>query len=119
MNTGANRIIVIADVDTKLSRVDVAVSPEEKSAENGLGEDIKDTVEDGFAIGGDDVSPLGQSPGNWVQEPEEDGPDAADEVGTMNFSTQSKSMSAGDEYNIVGDKEEGHHAEGEVSPLVT
>lgn len=39
---------VVMDVQTKITRVDVAVAPDQESAEDRLGEDVEDTVEDGL-----------------------------------------------------------------------
>ena len=49
-------VVVVADLEAEASWVDVAVAPEEEGTEDGLGEEVEDAVEDGFAIGGDDVA---------------------------------------------------------------
>lgn len=64
-------IIVITDMETKSGWVNVAVTEKEHGTEDWLGQNVEDTVEDGLAIWGDDISTLGQSPCNWVEEPKE------------------------------------------------
>lgn len=39
--------------------------------EDGLGEDIEDTVEDHLRVGGNDISTIGETPGDGVEEPKE------------------------------------------------
>lgn len=59
-------LIVVADVEAKAGRVDVAVAPKEKSTEDRLSEDVEDTVEDSLGVGRDDVSTLRKSPCDGV-----------------------------------------------------
>ena len=73
-------IIVIANMQTESGRIDVAVAPEQQSAKDGLGHDIKNAVKDGFRVWSDDVSALAQTPSDRIEEPQEDGPDTADGV---------------------------------------
>ena len=75
-------LVVIADMEAKASRIDVAVAPEEKSTEHRLGQYVKNTVENSLGVGRDDVSTLGKSPCDGIEKPEEDGPDTTDEVGS-------------------------------------
>lgn len=63
------RLVVITDVKTKSCRVNVSVAPKEQSAKDWLGEDVEDTVEDSFGIRSNNIATLGQTPGNWVDEP--------------------------------------------------
>jgi hypothetical protein len=53
-------------VKAKARDVDVAVAPDEESAEDGLGEDVKNAVEDSFRVGGDNIAALGQAPRDGV-----------------------------------------------------
>jgi len=93
------------DAKTKGSGVDVAVAPDEESTEDRLGQDIQNTVEDSFGVRGNDVSTLRKSPGDWVEEPEEDGPGGADEVGAVDFATDSSGVLATNEDDVVSDEE--------------
>ena len=72
--------VVIADLKAETGWVDVLVTPEEEGTEDGLGHDIEHAIEGGFGVGRDDVASFRETPGDGVEEPEEDGPDAADEV---------------------------------------
>jgi hypothetical protein len=108
----------LTDIETKASNVDVAVAPDEKSAEDGLGKDIEDTVEDSFRVRGDNVPTLGQAPSDGVQEPETDCPDAANGVSPIDVGTEHASVAATFEDNGPGDKEEGNAAEDEIAPFV-
>ena len=60
---------VVVDVDAKLLRSDVTVAPDEESTEAGLGDEVKDGVEDGLGVGRDDVATLAETPGNGVEDP--------------------------------------------------
>lgn len=108
----------IPDMQSQNRRVNSAVTPKEQSAKNGFGQDVEDSVEDGLGVGGDDVAAFGQTPGNWVEEPEEDSPDAADQIGLGNFGSESLSMFAALEDDGPGDEEEGGGAEDEEAPFV-
>lgn len=70
-------LIVVGNVDAETCRVNVAVAKNEKSTENGLGADVKDTVEDRLSIGGDKVATFAETEGNWVEAPKEESPGAA------------------------------------------
>lgn len=94
------------------------MAPEEESAEDGLGHEVDDTVEDSFGVRGNDIATLRQAPGDGIQEPDEDGPDADDGVDLQNIGTENASVATTLEHNSPGDKEEGYGAECEVSPLV-
>jgi len=110
--------LVVVDAETKSSGVDVAVAPDEESTEDRLGQEIQDTVEDSLRVRGEDVSTLRKSPGDWVDEPKEDGPASTEEVGTVDFATDGSGVLATDDDDVVGDEEESSTAEDEVTPLV-
>lgn len=97
-------------------------------------------VEDSLAVGGDDVAALGQTwsssqllfffewterggdgltPCDWVQAPQEDGPDTADDIGAVDVSTERLGVGTTLEDHRVGDEQERDAAEGEETPLVT
>lgn len=94
------------------------MSEEQKESESRFGEDVEDTVEDGLRVGVNDVATLGQTPGNGVEEPEEDGEDTTLEEGRLDGSTQSIGVAATVDNKLVDDKEEGEHAKDPVTPLV-
>lgn len=109
---------VVVDVETKAGRVDVAVAPDKQSTEDRLGQEVKDTVEEGLAVGVDDVTTLRQAPGNWVESPEEGGQRSADEECAADISAHGIGVAAGLPDQDVEDVEESDTAENEVSPLV-
>jgi hypothetical protein len=45
------------------------VPPDEERTEDGLGQEIQDTIEHGFRVGRDEVASLADAPCNWVQDP--------------------------------------------------
>jgi len=114
-----NRIaIVVPDVKAKTSRVNVLVAPQEESAENRLGQEVKYTVEYGLTVGRDDVSALGDTPSNWVQEPEEGSQTSAHEEAPLNIAAELPGVQSGFPSKVVDDVEERSTAKGKVCPLV-
>lgn len=104
---------------SKPSRIDIAMTPEEESAEHWLGHDVENTVEHSFRVWRDDVSSFRKSPCDGVQEPKEDGPNTANEVSSRDVCAKSGSVLASSPNNRPRNKEEGYVAEDEVSPLQT
>ena len=66
--------------------VDVAVAEEEDGAEDWLGKDVEDTVEDSFRVWRNDIATLAETPSDRIHEPEEDGPETAGEIGCIDWS---------------------------------
>lgn len=93
------------------------MTPEEEGPEDGFGHDVQNAVEDGFGIGSDDVPTFGDAPRNRIQEPEEDGPGAADEVRATDVGAQGGSLFARGPGHGPCDPQEGDAAKGEISPL--
>lgn len=114
---GSGIIIVIANMQTEPGRVDVAVAPEQHSAEDGLCHDIKNAIKDGFRVWSDDVAALAQTPSDRIEEPQEDGPDTADGVRAGYLVTKRDGVLSSGPGDGPGNPEEGHRAEDEVSPL--
>ena len=112
-------VIVVADMEPEASGVDVAVAPEKKSTEDGLGHNVKDAVKDGLGIGRDDVAALGEAPGDGVEEPEEDSPNAADDISSGDVSAEGGGVLACGPGYGPGDPEEGDTTKDEVAPLLT
>ena len=102
----------------KTGWLDIPVTPKEESTEYRLSHDVQDTVEDSFRIRRDNVTALRKSPGNWVQEPEEDSPDTTDQIYFGDVWAKGSSVLARSPGDGPGDPEEGNAAEGEVTPLV-
>jgi len=104
-------------METKLSWGDGTVTPQEKSTEHWLGEKIQDTVKDGLAIWCNNVATFRKTPGDGIEEPQEDCEDTAGCVGTADIGTQSVGVAAANEDQHVQNVEESKAAEDEVSPL--
>jgi len=93
--------LIITDVETKSCWVNVAVSYEEQYTENGLGEDIKNAVENSLGVGRNDIATFGQTPGDGVDEPEEDGPYTADHEGSVDCGTKCARVFEANKDNVV------------------
>ena len=65
------------------------MSPQEESTKDWLGEEVKDAVEDSLRVGGDDVASLTDTPGDGVEEPQTNGPAAADGEHLVDILTES------------------------------
>ena len=102
--------LVVHDVHANVGRVDVTVAPDEESTEAGLGDEVKDGVEDGLGVGRDDVATLAKTPGDGVQDPEEGGERAADGEALADLGTVARSVAAGLEDELIDDVEEGDAA---------
>lgn len=111
-------ITIIPYMKAKSGGVNIAVTPKKESTKDGLCKNIQNTVEDGLRVRCDDVAALGKAPGDGVQEPEEDGPDAANQVSSGNFGTKCNCVFTGGPSNGPSNPKECNKAEGEVSPLV-
>lgn len=111
-------VVVVADLEAEASGVDVAVAPKEEGAEDGLGEEVEDAIEDGFAVGGDDVAALAETPGNGVQDPEECGERAAHQKGALDVAAKGLGVDAGFPGELEDDVEEGDTTKDKEWPLV-
>jgi hypothetical protein len=61
--------VVVLNCKAKTSGVNILVAPEKESTEDGLGQEIEDTVEDSLRVGRDEVGTLAYTPGNGVDDP--------------------------------------------------
>lgn len=104
--------------DTKLGGIYLVVAEEKQDAKNGLCEDIQDTVKDGFRVGVDDIAALRQTPGNRVQEPQEEGQHATPHECALDGPSEGISVTAAIDGKLIGNKKEGGCAEGKVTPFV-
>jgi hypothetical protein len=105
-------------VKAQATNVDIAMAPEEKSAKDGLAEDVENTVEGSFGVRRDDIPAFTHAPGDGVQEPEADNPSCAYSVDPVDIGTEITSMATGIEEDGPGDEEEGKSAEDEVAPFI-
>lgn len=106
------------NMKTKSSEIDVAMTPEEKGTETWLGEYVENAVEDGLRVGRDDVASFTETPCNWVQEPQRDGPDAAESIYFADVGTDGACVPPTLEDNGPSDEQESEAAEDKVSPFV-
>jgi hypothetical protein len=116
--SSGNIIVIVANVKAKNGWVNVAVTPEEQETEDWLGEDVKNTVESGFGIRVDDIATLGKTPGNWVEEPQENGPDTTEQESAMHIGAEKKSVLTCNPEDVPCNTKKSNHAKNEVSPLV-
>jgi hypothetical protein len=79
-------------VEADLNWVDVAVAEEENGTKDWLGKEVEDTVEDGFRVWRNDIAALAEAPSDRVDEPEEDGPETAGEIGCVDCSANMSSI---------------------------
>jgi hypothetical protein len=117
LNSGV-LLVVVVDVKTKTGRVDTAVTPDEKSTEDRLGDQIEDTVEDCLRVRRDDVATLADTPGERVQDPEKSGERTAQSEATTDILAENVGVTAALPDEDPDDVEESKAAEGEVTPLV-
>lgn len=61
--------VIVPDMETESRGVNIAMTPEQKSAKDGLGEEVQNTVEDSLGIWCDDVAALADAPCDRVQQP--------------------------------------------------
>jgi hypothetical protein len=64
-------VFVIPNVQAELLKLDVAVAPDQERAEDGLGEEVKNTVEYSFAVRRNDITTLTDTPCDRVDDPED------------------------------------------------
>jgi len=111
-------LVVVVDVQTEPGRVDVAVTPDKKTAEDRLGQNIKDAVEDGLRVRRDVVATLAKAPSNRVESPQERGQGAAHHESLADVLAHGVGVLASFPGEHVDDVAESEAAEGEVTPLV-
>jgi hypothetical protein len=102
--------IVVSDRHADRRGVDVTVAPDEEGAEDGLGDEVEDTVEDGFRVGRDDVATLAETPGDGVQDPEEGCQGATVGEALADFGAVAGGVAASFPDELVEDVEEGNAA---------
>lgn len=111
-------LVIVVNVQTKSRRVDVAVTPDEKSTKDGLSKNIKDTVKDGFRIGRDVVATLAEAPSDGIKRPQKSSQRTALHESRADVLAHGVGVLASFPDKLVNDVEECSAAEGEVAPLV-
>jgi hypothetical protein len=109
---------VVLDIKTQASRVNVPVSPDKESTEDGLGQEVEHTIEDGLRVGRDDVTSLSETPCDGVEDPQESSERSAKEERTLDVTSVGAGVNAGLPDQLVHNVNKSEAAEGEVSPLV-
>lgn len=94
------------------------MAPQEESAKDWLRTNIQNSVKDGLGIRCDDISALRKAPGDGIQEPKEDCPDANNQVSSGDIGTKCNCVFAGSPGDSPCNPKECNKAEGEVSPLM-
>lgn len=95
----------IANSQAQTSRTDVPMSNNEHDAEHRLSAEVKDTVENRLRIWSNDVAALAYTPSNGIAKPEEQGPDSADQIHTIDIIPQTLGMDTALPGNVVEDVE--------------
>ena len=98
--------------------INPTVAPNQKRTKDRLGQQVQDTVKDGLGVRRDDVAAFTEAPGDGIDEPEGEGPDAADEEGAVDVRADGFGVIVGYPADVVADEKEGDAAEGEVGPLL-
>ena len=108
----------VTDMQTHARRLDALVADDEHDAEDGLGAHVQDAVEDGLGVRMQDVAALAESPGDGVQELDEERQDAAAKEDLVKVPAESLGVLVGRHGETVDNPEEGGATEGEVAPFV-
>ena len=93
------------------------MTPEQESTKDWLGQDVQDTVERSLRVGRDNIATFRKSPGNRVEEPEESGPSADDNVGLGDIGPNRRRVLAASPDESPRNPKESEASEGIVSPL--
>jgi len=117
LNSGV-LLVVVVDVETEASRVNVTVTEDEESTEDRLGDQIEDTVEDSLRVRRDDIATLADTPGKRVKDPEKGGERAAHGEAAADILTENVGVTAALPDKDPNNVEESSATEGEVTPLV-
>lgn len=115
---GRSTVRVLARGETETGVVELGDGHDVDEAVDGLGEEIEDTVEDHLRGGGDDVSSIGDTPGDRVEEPEGREDDGRGHVGLVEVRAEASGRGATGTEEDDPDTDEGGATEGEESPLV-
>lgn len=77
--------IDIANAQAHARRVDVPVTGDEHNAEDRLGAEVQRAVEGGLRVRGNDIAAFAETPADRIEEPEEQGPDPAEQIDAMDI----------------------------------
>lgn len=86
--------IVVAKMKAQSGRVNAPMTHNEHNGKDYLGAEIEDAVEDCFGIWRDNITSFADAPGDGVADPDEERPDSAGQVNTVDVYTKSFCMPA-------------------------
>lgn len=110
--------VVITNVQAHAGGLNALVADDEHQAEEGFGAGVQDAVEDGLRVGVEDIAAFAETPGDGVEEPDEQGQDATAEEDLVDVAAESLGVLATRYGERVDDPQEGGAAERVVAPLI-
>ena len=93
------------------------MTPEQESPKDRLGQDVQDTVKHSLRVGRDDIATFRKPPSNRVEEPEEGGPSADNDVGFRDIGPNRGRVLAAGPNESPHNPKESEASEDVVSPL--
>lgn len=108
----------LAGLQHELRVVETRDHPDVVDGEDGLGDDIKDTVKDHLAVSADDVATISKTPSDRVEKPDEGKVDGRTHVGSLEFGTEAGSRLEGRAKQDPPNVDESGATKGKVTPLV-
>lgn len=100
-------LIIVTDAEAETRWVNVAVTEDEQSTEDRLGEEVENAIEDGLRIGSNDVTSFRNTPGNGVDNPENGGEGTTHQEHATNILAQVVGVDAGFPGELVDDIDQG------------
>ena len=93
------------------------MAPEQESTKDWLGQDVQNPVERSLRVGRDDIATFRKSASNGVEEQEEGGPSADDNVGSRDIGPNRRRVLAAGPDESPRNPKESKASKDEVSPL--
>jgi hypothetical protein len=94
------------------------VGEEQPEAEDGLGQDIENSIGDDLSIKADETGTVGNTPDDWVDGPEDEGEASNGTVESLGLAVLVGNGGAAVESELVDDNEEGNAGPGVPAPLL-
>ena len=101
----------------KTSWLNTTVAPDQECTEDRLGHDVQDAVEHSLRVWRDDIATLGKSPRDRVEEPEEGGPCAHDDVSFRDIGSNGSCVLAAGPDKSPRNPEKSEASEHVITPL--
>lgn len=83
----------VPEMKTQIASINISVTPKEEESEDRLGNQIENAIKDSLRIRMNHISALGNAPGDWIKEPDENGENTARVVGATDGTSKSAGMS--------------------------